>query len=303
MKKTHSVNITLKNKALRMLVIPAVFLCANCSIANPNMQGEKIYTPNNIQGLYYSSETNAYTLEHNYKDNSSMIYLNVHNHRTLTLSDEDIGHQGFGVLQYRDNKTKYIITGEKQSALTALLFKIDNENGHVRKNILTLFPDSFSQHNETMPTLSSDGKYLIARGRKSEREMVIRVFDFQKIKDSANTDFSNDYMFEWPISSADASARIGSLQPLQAIASNGHEIALLFGNARLTPKVIYFYTLDGHVKNLDGHVTQGMTEAKKHMSQNFYEPEGISYKNQNDLKILITSGKGRDKENVIYDYH
>lgn len=258
----------------------------------------------NLQGIYYDKDENLYTLEQDYKNNLSMIFYNHNGYRELLLNDADIGHQGFGVSILGDNSALYILTGMKKSGLHVLFYNLKNKKEPIKYRI-KVFPDSFTPGSETMPTLSNGGRFIFARGRSKNGQMFIRVFDTAKIysalKDNNNIDLSDNYLYQWPISSRIASNAIGSLQPLQAIASNGHDVAIIFGNARLTPKVIYFYTVNGELKGIDTHVTPGIEDAMVFSQQNFYEPEGLSFQ-KSRLKILITYAKGINKQNVIYNY-
>ncbi|NWA63059.1 hypothetical protein HX773_19320 [Pantoea sp. B9002] len=258
----------------------------------------------NLQGIFYDKDENLFTLEQDYKNNLSMIFYNSNGYRELLLKDADIGHQGFGVSTLKDNSALYILTGMKKSGLHILLYKINNKEKTIKYRI-KLFPDSFTPSSETMPALSGDGRFIFVRGRSKNGKMFIRVFDtaniYSAMKHYTNIDLSDNYLHQWPISSRIASNAIGSLQPLQAIASNGNDVALMFGNARLTPKVIYFYTVNGKLKRIDTRVTSGIEDAMVFSQQNFYEPEGLSYQ-KNRLKILITYAKGINKRNVIYNY-
>lgn len=266
--------------------------------------GKIIKSQFNLQGIYYDKEETLFTLEQDYKNNLSMIFYNHNGYRELLLKDGDIGHQGFGVSTLEHNSARYILTGMKKSGLHILLYKLKNKKKPIKYRI-KLFPDSFIPGNETMPALSGDGRFIFARGRSKDGQMFIRVFDtpniYSALKDINNIDLSDNYIYQWPISSRIASNAIGSLQPLQAIASNGHDVALMFGNARLTPKVIYFYTVNGELKRIDTRVTSGIEDAMIFSQQNFYEPEDLSYQ-KNRLKILITYAKGINKRNVIYNY-
>lgn len=280
----------------------SLYSCTAYALLTESIFINEIKTTNNLQGIFYSSPDKLFTLEHANGKPEAMIFLNKWKSRALFIKDEDIGHQGIGVSIVRERSTFDIVTGEKNSAFTVIYFNTEADGTLINKRKIKVFPDSFSQKNETMPTLSNDGKYLIARGRSSDNKMIIRVFDFKKIINSTDNDFSNNFIFEWGVSSLDASKIIGSLQPLQAIASNGDEVTFLFGNARITPKVIYTYSLDGKRVNLDSNITLGIDEALKHPTQDFYEPEGIAYINKNEMRILITSGKGSLKQNFIYNY-
>lgn len=258
----------------------------------------------NLQGIHYDKDENLFTLEQDYKNNLSMIFYNHNGYRELLLKDADIGHQGFGVSILGDNSALYIFTGMMKSGLHILFYNLKNKKEPIKYRI-KVFPDSFTPGSETMPALSNDGRFIFARGRSKNGQMFIRVFDtaniYSALKGNNNIDLSDNYLYQWPISSRIASNAIGSLQPLQAIASNGHDVALMFGNARLTPKVIYFFTVSGELKYIDTCVTPGIEDAMVFSQQNFYEPEGLSYQ-KNRLKILITYAKGIDKRNVIYNY-
>lgn len=278
--------------------------CPLVSVVYAAGDATEIKSQFNLQGVFYDTDEKLFTLEQDYKKNLSMIFYNHNDYRELLLKDADIGHQGFGISTLADDSARYIFTGIKKSGLHILLFKLKNKKESLKYRI-KLFPDSFTPKSETMPALSDNGRFVLARGRSKNGQMIIRVFDtatiYSSLKQNTNIDLSDNYLYQWRISSRIASKDIGSLQPLQAIASNGHDVALIFGNARLTPKVIYFYTLDGELKRIDTHVTPGIEDAMLFSQQNFYEPEGLSYQN-NILKVLITYAKGIDKRNVIYNY-
>jgi hypothetical protein len=298
----HLIFVAFTSRSSIILILLVLFQYV--SVAYATAATTEIKSRFNLQGIFYDKDSKLFTLERGYKNDLSMIFLNQENKRKLLIKDIDIGHQGFGVSTVEDNSELYLWTGKKKSGLNILLYKFKNEQKKLKYTI-KLFPDDFTQNSETMPTLSSDGRYILARGRSATGQMFIRVFEVEKIyialKNGDNIDFSNSYIYQWMISSKMASDAIGSLQPLQAIASNGYEVALLFGNARLTPKVIYFYTLDGQFKSIDANVTTGIKDAMVFAQQNFYEPEGLSY-HSGILRILITYAKGVNKRSVVYDY-
>lgn len=289
-------------KIIFIIILPG--LCSLSSDVYAISSETEIKSQFNLQGIFYDKDENLFTLEQDYKNNVSMIFYNYNGHRELLLKDADIGHQGFSVSTLQDDSATYILTGKKHSGLHILLFELKN-NVEAIKYKIKIFPDSFTSNSETMPALSSDGRFILARGRSKNGQMFIRAFDMKNIysslKNNASIDLSDKYLHQWPISSRIPSNTIGSLQPLQAIASNGNDVALMFGNARLTPKVIYFYDMNGELKRIDNHVTPGIDDAMVFSQQNFYEPEGLSYQ-KNKLKILITYAKGINKRNVIYTY-
>lgn len=262
-----------------------------------------INTQYNVQGIYFLQGA-LYSLEQDYKNATGLIFVNRESVRELVLQDHEIGHQGFGLSRPNETSITYIWTGKKKSGRDILVFRLDGNNA-IRKETVTLFPADFMEKNETMPAISSDSRFLLARGRNSAHEMVIRVFDLNQIyvqlEKSDVVDFSKNYLYQWTVSSKQASELIGYLQPLQAIASDGKEVSLLFGNARLTPKTLYFFTPEGNLLLKDSYVTTGIEDALAFPEQDFYEPEGLSYDN-NQLKILFTYAKGINRRDVIYDY-
>lgn len=295
LKKTRLMNIKKTAWLIALLVFPQSLSFASSLLT--------LNTHHNVQGVFFSHET-TYSLEQDVINATGLIYANRDSIRELILEDSEIGHQGFGLSKSLTTSIMHIWTGKKKSGREILLFRIDG-NKAIKKDVITLFPNSFLKKNETMPAISSDSRFLLARGRNSAQEMVIRVFDinhiYTQLEKNNHLDFSNDYLYQWNVSSKQASQLIGSLQPLQAIASDGNEASLLFGNARLTPKVLYFFTLEGKLLQKDSHVTTGIEDALAFPEQNFYEPEGLSYDN-NQLKILFTYAKGINRRHVIYDY-
>lgn len=297
-------NISLNYALYRCFLAATILLCSACSQANPSHSSARIFTANNLQGIYYDSHENLYSLEH-LKDNpAGLIYLNNGSKRVLILKDENIGHQGFGIYNNQDGSIN-IWTSQKKAPLNALVFK--QKNGvTIDKRSVKLFPEGYVVHNETMPTLSSDGKLLITRGRKSNNEMVIRVFDitvvYNEVYDHNNNDISNKYKYEWTTSSKSLVSSAGTPQPLQAIASNSKSISLLYGNARLNPKSIYTYSLNGKLLNINNNVIDGLTDAEFYEEQNFYEPEGLSYAKSSNMMILISYAKGKNKRNIVYNH-
>ena len=92
------------------------------------------------------------------------------------------------------------------------------------------------------------------------------------------------------------------LRPLQAIASNGKIVSIVLGNARVNPKAIYNFTMDGNLLGSNTNVTVGMDRVKSYGEEGFFEPEGLSIDDNGILSILMLIGRKNNISNYIYKY-
>ncbi|WP_186379588.1 phage baseplate protein, partial [Yersinia mollaretii] len=231
-------------------------------------------------------------------------YMNSIIERNLILSSPDIGHQGFSV--YEDEKRGiHVLTSAMNDAYHASYFYFHNEKPESKKSI-KFFDSSFYSVNEIMPTISSDQKYLIVRGRLSSRRMIFRIYDFNIVKEEVRhsgeqVDLSSKYQYQWEMPASNLVDADGGLRPLQAIASDGNLIYLLLGNAKISDKAIFAYDLSGNLINYNVKVNIGKNSALSDGNGYFYEPEGLALSSDEKcLLILIVTGNGGSHFNRIF---
>lgn len=181
-----------------------------------------------IQSLFFSSGK-YFILDH---EKTTGIYeTDFINKKDILFSDKDIGHQGFSI----DPSYRYVWTSKDKSPYDGMLFYI-NKGDILRKTVVRFFNTNFFSKNEVMPILSSDGQYLIVRGRKDYREMVFRVFEIKNIKSVLNDDgfidISDKYLYQWNMPRKYLTDDMGRLQPLQGIALNEQFAYILLGNSK-----------------------------------------------------------------------
>lgn len=265
-------------------------------------------TRNNVQGMVFAENHSIYTLEHPSGKKEASIYVNHEKLRKKLLSDENIGHQGFGIQEGMGGGKKHIWSSDRNSPYAALLFMF-NANKIASKRRVLLFDDSFFDKNETMPTISSDNRFLIARGRISFRKMVIRVYDLNKVNEEvlhskkSTIDLTGKYIYQWQLPVSIFTENKNTFSPLQAMASDGNKVIFLLGDARLNAKSIYSFSLNGQLIYKDTKVNVGLQELKNDLNTTTYEPEGISIIEHNKVRILFLIGSHKSFQTLIYDYY
>ncbi|CNC50415.1 Uncharacterised protein [Yersinia intermedia] len=266
----------------------------------------EILTGNNIQnfGLSKKEPRIIYTLENKKGSESSSVYINSNNERDLLFSSHEIGHQGFSIYE-EEQKEVYVLTSARNDAYHALYFHLNDGKLKSRK-FIKFFDSGFYPVNETMPTISSNQKYLIVRGRLSPRRMIFRIYDFDTvkkiIKDSGDyVDLNSVYKYQWEMPVENLTDVEGELRPLQAISSDGDLIYLLFGNSKINDKAIFVYSFSGALINYNTKVDIGKNRALSDGDGHFYEPEGLALSpTGKSLLILFVTGNGGKHFNRIF---
>ncbi|MDU4995563.1 MAG: hypothetical protein E6265_03145 [Enterobacteriaceae bacterium] len=291
----------------RDIVIASMLLFCITNLLASQKEPIIIDTRNNIQGMVINLDGGVYTLEHQSNNPIPLVYLNQDGERNIILTDSSIGHQGIGVYEDRTRGMNLIFTSKKNSPFSGLAFLIKNDDLVMKREIF-FFDDSFFKKNEVIPTISSDGKFLIVRGRFASRNMIIRVFDLEYIVDkiiNSNKDIifvTSGYKYQWSLPDNIFTYKSGELRPLQAIASNGKIVSIVLGNARVNPKAIYNFTMDGNLLGSNTNVTVGMDRVKSYGEEGFFEPEGLSIDDNGILSILMLIGRKNSISNYIYKY-
>lgn len=287
------------------VILLFIFLAPSYVFSENNIHKE-IITKNNIQSFVLGNINKDifYTLEIKKDDDISSVYMNSIDERKLVFSSPSVGHQGFSI--YEDGKKEtHILTSAKNDAYRALYLYFYNGKLESNKSI-KFFESNFYYVNETMPTISSDNKHLIVRGRISSRRMIFRIYDFNIIKkeirrSSEQVDLSSKYKYQWEMPASNLVDADGGLRPLQAIASDGELIYLLFGNAKINDKAIFVYNFYGKLINYNTKVNIGKNSVLSDGNGHFYEPEGLALSSDDKcLLILIVTGNGGHHFNRIF---
>lgn len=174
-----------------------------------------------------------------------------------------------------------------------------NPNANLERfKLYKLFDNNFNIHGSTTPAISTDGKYLVARGYKNELS-IIRVWDIDKLlitdTNSNIVDFSDQYISEFIVDKISSDKQY----PIQGVASNGKYIYLLLGSYSIKHnKLLLTYSLNGELINKE-EITVGKEKAIKESKSQHWEAEGISIINDR-LFIMIVSGKAKNRINRIY---
>ncbi|MCB5307038.1 phage baseplate protein [Yersinia massiliensis] len=287
---------------LRALIL-IIFLTLPYAFAKDNYVRD-IVTDDNIQGFVLGKKDVIYTMELNGKLKSSSLYSYSNSGRNLFLSDPDIGHQGFSIYE-KDENNIYALTSALNDAYHALIFYV--QDGKLEsKRLIKFFDSDFYSVNETMPTISSDQRYLIVRGRLASRKMIFRVYDFDVVKKAVHlndqtVDLSSSYKYQWLMPADNLVDSDGNLRPLQSIASDGKKIYLLLGNSKINDKAIFSYSLSGNIINYATTLRIGIKRALSDGNGYFYEPEGLAVApGGNSLLVLIVTGNGGKHFNRIF---
>lgn len=292
-----------------LLKLPCIAVALMLAISfMTNAQGlTSIQTRNNIQGLASPLPGLFFTLEHDRRTDEVLIYRNESASRDLILTSPDIGHQGFGVLLNQDKSVAVIATTSKVSNET--VFFIFDKAGNVSEKKVNFFSEYPFEHNDTMPSFSRNGEYLVVRGRVNYRAMIFKVYKLKDIKSifekryAVKQDFSSAFYTKWMLPPATLTDNDSALRPLQAISVDDNRIYLLLGNSTLKPKSIFAYTFDGSLVSKDEGVNAGSDYCDNFPRKCFYEPEGLASFSENKLALLFNVGLGLNKKNLLVLYN
>ncbi|MFC6276865.1 hypothetical protein [Psittacicella hinzii] len=226
-----------------------------------------------------------------------------------------IGHQGL-THEYTSQNTYYLwtsagpaVAGYGRYAIR-LAYPFEKTIKNYQK--IKLFDGEFASVGSVTPTISSDYRYLIARGYKGANKVpTLRVWNLKDLKlestvvidpntnlvvtKTPNPDVSRKYLYEFaldPLSQYEE-------YPLQGIASDGNYIYALLGKSDINhDKVLLTYTITGTLVGRE-FLTVGKDIALTLMPQQHWEAEGMTIY-QNRMYITIVTGFAKLRTNMIY---
>lgn len=230
----------------------------------------------------------------------------------VSNANAQLGHQGLGLEYLSDGTVKLWGSVRYEAALypaggrQAVRFNYAGGAADISNiEVFTLFGAEFAYTtNNTMPTVSYCGRFLVAVGRKSSRDFWVRVFDLPALIAGGAGDYSDKWLHEFNVSRAIISDdTAATFRPLQGIACDGASIYIVSGNSALTGKRIDRYSLDGRLEQSNNSVSVGITEATA--DGTFYEPEGLAIYKPNTtappcLTMCIVSAGGGAHKNRIW---
>lgn len=209
---------------------------------------------------------------------------------------DQLGHQGLS-LEHMPHGVQLWGSAAENQGKYAIRFRYEPNRPPVDLELYKLFGDEFIDRNVTMPKVCSDEKHLIARGRKSSRGQIIRIFDLQRLRSSPDKDASSNFVTEWTI---DSDIFRDGL-PLQGIACDDAQriIYLVLGKSNLAAdKRMYVYNFEGRLLRKHENLAIGIQEG--FMENGSYEPEGMTFfqssNHPNPMLVLsFVTGRGMNK--------
>jgi hypothetical protein len=229
----------------------------------------------------------------------------------VSNANAQLGHQGIGLEYLADGTVKlwgsvrYDATNYPLGGRQAIRFNYAGNAADISNiAVYTLFGSEFAYTtNNTMPTVSYCGRFLVAIGRKSSRDFWIRVFDLPALVAGGAGDYSSKWLHEFNVDRAIISDdTAAAFRPLQGIACDGASIYIVSGNSGLTGKRIDRYSLDGRLEQTNNAVSVGITEATA--DGTFYEPEGLALYKPNTtappclVMCIVSAGGGAHKNRL-----
>ncbi|OOF42693.1 hypothetical protein BKK50_06175 [Rodentibacter rarus] len=209
------------------------------------------------------------------------------------------GHQGISIQKIDSNILLWSSAGKliHNFGLHGIRFNYIADSELTNYEVFKFFDEeNFKSKGSTMPIISSDGKYLIARGyRKKDNISIIRIFDI-KITEKQK-DLSNNYLYQWEVSPISQNKEY----PMQGIASNGNNVIIQLGSSSTTrDKALLIYSLDGILLNYTNGYRIGKNEALTTGDSSLWEPEGIYFsQDQNSVHKLFHCIASGNKGNRI----
>lgn len=203
----------------------------------------------------------------------------------------NIGHQGLAV-EYLGNISKlWASCGvglDENYGHYAVRFEYEAADYEKFK----LFDEEFSARGSCTPTISSDGRYLIARGYK-DGYSIIRVWEVKNLHSAG--DYSKSYLYQFGVEPISKEQEY----PIQGIASDGASIYLLLGYTSINHnKLLLTYSMAGYLLAKE-YLDVGKEQALQTGNGEYWEPEGITvYKNK--LYMTIVSGNRGGRVNRVY---
>lgn len=218
-----------------------------------------------------------------------------------------LGHQGLST-EYVGNAIKLWCTSSTVGRAAVRFSYVPNVD-ITQGEVYELFQSGkFANSTSCTPTISDDGKYLIAHGGFSvagRLETYIRVFELSKLIAGGPGNYTDKFLYEWQTSQL-----VDSSNPLQGTASDGKFVYLIAGGTGFDAPVnqkFHVYTIDGDVVYKDDEYTAGRIAASLEATATRYEPEGLAiYVDPEGRPMLLSgvlSGDGGSRRFRIYQLH
>jgi len=164
-----------------------------------------------------------------------------------------------------------------------------------------LIPPDIANDYSIYPTVTYDQKYMLAVYHLDGSRYFIRVWDMLQFAQSAGGDFTNEYLFEWPLNELQIDGGLS----FQGICSDGVYVYIHTGNGLPeTPKKIYAYTLaEG---TLVGVIDTSMIANAEYLVDGVtWEPQGLNIYKRGpgaapQLACTYGTGSGATKHRWIF---
>jgi len=214
-----------------------------------------------------------------------------------------IGHQGLST-EYLASTIK-LWTTSSVVGRSAARFSYTPGVAIDTAEVFELFPTgTFANSTSCTPTVSSDGKYLIAHGmRFGTTRSVVRVFDLATLVAGGAGNYTTRHLYEW-----ETDDLYDPSNPLQGLASDGRYVYMVAGGTGFTPDVnkrFHIYDLiTGEPVYKDNNLNAGRIAAAMEATAVRYEPEGLAIAIGQDghpeLLVGILSGDPSNRRFRMY---
>ena len=188
-----------------------------------------------------------------------------------------LGHQGLAIEYLPNNDFRLWTTSKVVGRAAARVVYSPNAPIDASEEY-TLFTETvFANSTSCTPTISYDGKYLLAHGTRfgSAYITVIRVFDLAKLILGGPGDYTDRWLYEW-----ETQGLVGDVEhPLQGLACDGKNVFCLSGGTGFEPernKRLYTFSLEGKLIAKEEQLTIGSAMAAGDGQGVKWEPEGLS---------------------------
>lgn len=191
-----------------------------------------------------------------------------------SINGAAIGHQGLAV-EYTASGIKLWSTGSSIGRYAARFDYTPNIPIELSERYGLFESGIYANNTSCTPTVSNDGKYLIAHGtRLADGVSVIRVWDLPSMVETGAGNHSTTWRYQW-----ETDGIIVGAVPMQGTASDGNFVYLVSGTSgfgKAYPKRFHVYTMTGELVYREDNVLVGRDEAWGDLRSTRYEPEGLS---------------------------